>query len=123
MTVKIALKSVFLVAIFVVGILLITIVCLLQKSANEINKLESKYQQVATGMTREEVENIMGLGGVWSAEDPNKRIFWDDMAVAKFDKKIEGFSLRYSTNTYFLPVTLEFVFDAEGLIVGRHRYD
>ena len=30
---------------------------------------------------------------------------------------------HYSTTTFFLPVTFEFTFNADGRIVGKHVYD
>ncbi len=86
----------------------------------KIEQLDARYLTTIRGMPAAEVVKIMG-------EHPTPTTgaaaWWDDLRLGSdADAKVKS-AIRYTVDTFFLPVTFEFTFDEEGMLVGRHRFD
>ena len=86
-----------------------------------IRTLDAQYRQVQQGMRMSEVAGIMNHDGRW--RESEFKAWWDDKPLGALEDARIRKAVRYSVPTFFLPVTFEFTFDADGKTVGRHRYD
>jgi HAMP domain-containing protein len=87
----------------------------------QLRKMSQAYQRVQRGMMIDEVKTIMGR-----AETPGidlavewfewEHLSWDEVKTIKTQA-------HYQVPTLFLPVTFGFAFDAEGKLIGKHRFD
>ena len=92
-----------------------------QRMRWELAALDARYGRVERGMTAAEVRHIMGgpgtpSGGPWYPA-------WDDELLAEDEAKRITTAVRYVGPRFGLGVVFEFMFDADGRVVGRHRYD
>ena len=72
-------------------------------------------------MNRSDVINAMNRTDHLSQD--GSKAWWDDEQLGtEADAEVRS-AIRYTVNTFFLPVTFEFTFDEAGNLVGRHRYD
>jgi hypothetical protein len=86
-----------------------------------IRDLDRRYRQIERGARRLDVEATMGAGGV-PYVGPYVA-YWDDAPLSDAESgQIVG-AVRYTVQTFYLPVTFEFTFDRTGRLVGKHRYD
>jgi len=87
-----------------------------------VRALDERYSRVERGMTAEQVEEIMNYDGSWFTErDP--MAFWDDRRLPESEDGRIRSTLAYSAPSLIMGVTLEFSFDGQRRVVGRHRYD
>lgn len=86
-----------------------------------IQQLRTRYEQAQRGMTRDQVEALMGTAGVRRREHWFPA--WDDTPLPSAESQRIASAIRYSVSTFFLPVTFEFTFDGDHQLVGRHIYD
>lgn len=92
----------------------------LNQPYREIAALDANYLTTQRGMTHEEVIQIMGsphrIGSGGAA-------YWDDERMPSEENIQITQHIEYTVKTFFLPVTFEFSFDKNKLLVARHRYD
>ena len=88
---------------------------------HKVRILDARYRQVQQGMSTNEVTSIMDYDGRW--RESEFRAWWDDKPLGAVEDTRIRKAVRYSIPTFFLSVTFEFTFDADGKTVGRHRYD
>lgn len=86
-----------------------------------IRRLQAAYLQVEKGMSAKEVERLMDYPS--RSLDSGLQGWWDEQRLTELEEVNLRKALRYQINTFYLPVIFEFTFDADGKIVGRHRYD
>jgi len=86
-----------------------------------IAMLQTRYEQVAPGMSFDQVIRLMGREGM--QEYDGAGAWWNDARLAPNEDLRIRRAIRYPTQTFFLPVTFEISFDANGKVVGRHRFD
>jgi hypothetical protein len=94
-----------------------------QRPYRRIAELDRRYQQVQRGMSKTQVQVLMcGPGQRFGGPFP---AFWDDDLQPDQEEKARTIASaeRYTVHTFYLPVSFEFTFDAEGRLVGKHRYD
>jgi hypothetical protein len=88
----------------------------------EIRDRQLRYDTVSRGMTRAQVIEIMGTPDSERFQ-PGPQAWWDQERLVDVEPESITSAIRYRTATFYLPVTFEFTFDAEGQIAGKHRYD
>lgn len=88
----------------------------------EVRDRQLRYDTVSRGMTRAQVIEIMGTPDS-ERFPPGLQPWWDLEIPEDADPESIASAIRYRTATFYLPVSFEFIFDAEGRIVGKHRYD
>ena len=94
---------------------------LLARPFQRIDELDARYARVGRGMSRAQVEAIMGgPGEPWAGP---YTALWDDDPLPEGEDRRIAAAARYSVRTFYLPVTFEFTYDRDGLLVGRYRYD
>lgn len=74
-------------------------------------------------MTLADVFSVMGKPDSVSDQPMQAGTRWDLELQANIEEDGVKKSVRYTTSTFFLPVTFEFTFDAASQIIGKHRYD
>ena len=89
----------------------------------EINRRHRLYKTVTQEMTEAEVVSIMGPPDRAQAKPISSGPFWDRAIRPDIDTANIDHVIHYSTSTFYLPVTFEFAFDAEGNVIGKHSYD
>ena len=72
-------------------------------------------------MTAEQVKALMDHSPVHSSKDWFAA--WDDKPLPPAEAQRIVSAFRYSVRAFYMPVSFEFTFDAEGRLVGKHRYD
>ena len=73
-------------------------------------------------MTVEQVQEIMKYECRWlNYGDP--AAYWDDSRLPESEDLRIRSTLAYSAPSLLMGVTLEFSFDEQYRVVGRHRYD
>lgn len=109
--------------ILAAGLLIVLISCgvWLVLPFQKIQTLDTRYRRVRQGMSTNEVAMIMDHPSTWQVSEP--KAWWDDTRLRAGDDARVQSAVRYSVSTFFLPVSFEFTFDADGKVVGRHRYD
>ena len=86
-----------------------------------IRQFDKGYSITARGMTEAQVIGLMGRSTATRSDD--SRAWWDDTLLGEVEDARIASELSYTVNTFYLPVTFEFTFDAAGKLVGRHVYD
>lgn len=87
----------------------------------KIRDLDTRYASLSKGMHRNDVINAMGKSDYRSVK--GAAAWWDDEPLGPDEDARVGSAIRYTVNTFFLPVSFEFTFDEAGNLVGRHRFD
>lgn len=114
-------KRIIIITLIAGAIGLIALTLWLYLPFRKIKMLDTRYRQVQRGMSTSEVGSMMGEEGRW--RDSEFKAWWDQVPLGSFEDARIHKAVRYSVHTFYLPVTFEFTFDAEGKTVGRHRYD
>ncbi len=92
------------------------------RPSGEIRHRQRAFATVATGMEKSAVIDLLGTPS--STGTPlTETVFWADQIRENIDPSTAVESIRYRTGTFFLPVTFEFTFDPNGVVIGKHRYD
>lgn len=89
----------------------------------KISERHAAYATVSRGATLEDVVSVMGKPDSVSDQPMQAGTRWGQELQANIEDDEVKRSLRYTTSTFFLPVTFEFTFDENGQILGKHRYD
>ena len=88
----------------------------------EIQTRQRGFDSVTLEMDRLSVTDLMGPPS--SVSDTfGDRVFWNNEIRHDTDASVVVESLRYRTNTFYLPIIFEISFDSRGMVVGKHRYD
>lgn len=72
-------------------------------------------------MKRDDVIKAMGTREYRSFN--GSAAWWDDERLGQDEDARVRSAIRYTVDTFFLPVSFEFTFDEAGRLVGRHRFD
>ena len=88
----------------------------------EIQTRQLAFDSVTLEMDRASVTGLMGPPS--SVSDTfGDRVFWNNEIRHDTDASVVVESLRYRTNTFYLPIIFEISLDSRGMVVGKHRYD
>jgi len=92
------------------------------RPALEIRARQDAFDSVSLEMNKSDVTRLLGVPNS-TGTALTDHLYWDDDIRDDADPSTAVGSIRYSTRTFFLPVIFEFTFDANGLVIGKHRYD
>lgn len=84
-----------------------------------VGELQGRFDQIRPGMSEQAVVSLMGQPSLRDAHPIHSQPYSGQLSA---NVTIRG-AVRYTTETFFLPVTFEVVFDEAGSVVGKHRYD
>jgi hypothetical protein len=87
----------------------------------KIRDLDTRYVTISKGMKRDDVIKAMGTREYRSFN--GSAAWWDDERLGQDEDARVRSAIRYTVDTFFLPVSFEFTFDEAGRLVGRHRFD
>ena len=92
----------------------------LHRPATLIRSYQQRYESLRQGATLQQVKESMGDSySVRAGPAP----FWDDKPLAEQAGDSIALTISYRVETFFLPVSFAFSFDAAERLVGKHRYD
>jgi len=83
--------------------------------------LDGRFARVERDMPRDRVLAIMGppdREGLFF-----ERAYWEDSPLSQAETNRIRDELHYTVETFFLPITFVISLDADGCVVGKHRYD
>ncbi len=96
---------------------------LLYSTAHTIKELDRNYQLTEKGMSKAQVEGLMGQNGKWLIPDQDPLGFWDEVRMLDSERAQIHSSVSYTVDAFFLQITFEFSFSEDGKLIGRHTYD
>ncbi len=92
------------------------------RPAQEIRHRQHVFDTVGLEMEKLAVTDLLGVPSS-TGKPLTETVFWGDEIREGIDPSTAVESIRYRTDTFFLPVTFEFTFDSNGVVIGKHRYD
>jgi hypothetical protein len=115
--------------LLIVGVVAITLPAIplsvgwyyLRRASAELADLDARFARVQRGMSRAEVQAIMGTSGTGSpgAAFPA----WEDEPLTQAEAaRIAGVA-QYPAPSSVFPSMFEITFDRDAKVVGKHRYD
>lgn len=108
-------------------VLLVGLVVYVVYPAFPIRGADALYRQTTLGMPKADVLRLMepyDRARLPSPTEGFQRIWWDERwdGLEIPDPRVTSLE-AYSFETFYLPVTFVFTFDADDTLNGRHRYD
>ena len=88
---------------------------------HKVDRFQKGYDRVERGITTAELVVIMGEPTFVKPTLRVKYWDWDELPQADADRLATAYC--YSVDTFFLPITFAIGLDADGKVVGKHRYD
>lgn len=91
--------------------------------SHTIHQHDAAFEATARGMSQPEVLALLPATYETADSPVAPYLYWDDSRLDPIDAVPQPTVVRYTLETWHLPITWEYVFDQQGKLVGRHRYD